>query len=164
MTGMIQKSWVRQVMIPAALPLVLVLFWLGRPSMARQQPSQAAGRTVTGTVVDDSGKPVTKAQVRLLVEQKDSGPGTFKPGQSPTGDASIGAPAATPLQKDPGSVGGGERTFKTANVDSQGKFTFTNVPKGQYKVSAASGKRSVRVELTVKEDADPAPLTLKLPK
>src|SRR5262249_14800716 len=124
----------------------------------------AATHNVTGTVVDDAGKPVAKAQVSLLQEAKVQGPQHIKPGGSPTGDGSFGTPEANKLQKDPGEVGAGEQVVRAATTDATGKFTLLNVSAGDYKLQAVFGKKSVRGAVKVAADADPAPVTLKLPK
>lgn len=120
-------------------------------------------KNVTGTVVNVDNKPVA-VQVRLLTKgQAGAGPARRGPNDSPTGDSVIGTPEADKLQKNPGAIQPGEKLVKETTSDAAGKFTFSGVPQGEYVILAGAGRNAARVNLEVKDSADVAPVTLKLP-
>jgi len=121
-----------------------------------------ANHTVSGTVVDANGSPQANMAVKLLkTGAGKSGPAVRQPGQSPTGDSSIGTPDANQLQA---KIGRNEAVLKETKTDAAGKFTLTDIPPGHYNLFADAGNKSVKQDLEVKADADPAPVTIKLMK
>ncbi|CAN5636388.1 hypothetical protein BH09PLA1_BH09PLA1_17660 [soil metagenome] len=115
-------------------------------------------RTIKGSVMDPNNKPAANVPVRLARFQPDAGPARRKPGDSPTGDTTVGAPAAQPLQKGVGSSG----TVATTTTDSNGQFTFKDVKPGPYIISAGTPKAAGALPITVDKERDPAPVTVKL--
>jgi hypothetical protein len=134
--------------------------WFGQDAMGR-----LAGRKVSGTVVDGDGTPAVNLPVKLLTEgMKTSGPVRRGPNDSPTGDANIGIPDASKLQKVPGELAPGEKVAGDTKTDASGRFVFTDVKKGRYQVMAGTGKIAVREAIFVTEDQDPPALKIQLPK
>ena len=120
-------------------------------------------KNVTGTVVNVDNKPVA-VQVRLLTKgQQGAGPARRGPNDSPTGDSTIGAPEADKLQKNPGAIQPGEKLVKETTSDAAGKFTFQGINQGEYVILAGAGRNAARVNVEVKDSAEPQPVTLKLP-
>jgi hypothetical protein len=141
-------------------------FYLVAPSTAQAGPGAInliMAKNITGTVVNIDNKPVA-VQVRLLTKgQEGAGPARRGPNDSPTGDAVLGAPEAQKLQKSPGSIQPGEKLVKETTSGSDGKFTFNGINAGQYVILAGSGRNAARVNIDIKDNADPQPVTLKLP-
>jgi hypothetical protein len=123
------SKWISSTALILAL-LTLAIF-SGRSVKADDssttQPSTTKG-SITVTVLDSSSNPVVKANVKLYAKQK--------PADS---DADNGAPAK------PKAIGSGK-------TDDDGKYTFTDVAPGDYKVNATQkkihGKGSVQVSVT----------------
>jgi hypothetical protein len=140
--------------------------YLVAPSTAVAGPGTinlVMAKTINGTVTNIDNKPVA-VQVRLLTKgQAGAGPARRGPNDSPTGDAVLGAPEADKLQKNPGAIQPGEKLVKETTSGSDGKFSFTAVPAGEYVILAGAGRNAARVNVEVKDNADPAPVTLKLP-
>ena len=114
-----------------ALALLSLAIFSGRPVRADDssttQPSSGSG-SITITVLDSSNNPVVKASVRLFAKQK--------PADS---DSDNGAPAKP-------------KAVATGKTDEDGKYTFSDVAPGDYKINATQkkthGKGSVQVSVT----------------
>jgi hypothetical protein len=137
------------------------------PSTAQATPGAMnlvmMAKNITGTVVNIDNKPVA-VQVRLLTKgQAGAGPARRGPNDSPTGDGVIGAPEADKLQKNPGAIQPGEKLVKETTSAADGKFTFQGIAAGEYVILAGSGRNAARVNIELKDNADPAPVNLKLP-
>ena len=137
------------------------------PSTAHATPGAmnlvVMAKNISGTVVNVDSKPVA-VQVRLLTKgQAGAGPARRGPNDSPTGDAVIGTPAADKLQKNPGAIQPGEKLVKETTSDASGKFTFSGIAAGEYVILAGAGRNAARVNIEVKDSADPQPVNLKLP-
>jgi hypothetical protein len=137
------------------------------PSTAQATPGAMnlviMAKNISGTVVNIDNKPAA-VQVRLLTKgQAGAGPARRGPNDSPTGDAVLGAPEADKLQKNPGAIQPGEKLVKETTSDAQGKFTFQGIAAGEYVILAGAGRNAARVNIEVKDNADPAPVNLKLP-
>ena len=169
------RSFLRKCVIPAVVAAGMVGF--STIPFARAEDKPAAGAevkkgTISGTVVDKEGKPVSGAMV-----------GVMKPGQGrPGGGAGGGANrpnrggngangAVNQATEDPKPApapepGRGNRQrpeplFK-ATSDADGKFTIKDVPAGEYMVMArVEGKGGARERVTVKEN-ETASVSLKL--
>jgi hypothetical protein len=123
------SKWMNSIAMAMAL-LALAVF-AGKAVKADDssttQPSSANG-SITVTVLDSSNNPVVKANVKLYAKHK--------PAES---DADNGAPAK------PKAIAAGK-------TDEDGKFTFSDVAPGEYKVNAThkktGGKGSVQVSVT----------------
>jgi hypothetical protein len=158
---------VRNVALLAAVAAGVSVGYLASSSSA-QVGSDAVNlmmaKNITGTVVNIDNKPVA-VQVKLLTKGSGAAGGPQKrgPNDSPTGDSVVGAPEAEKLQKNPGAIQPGEKLVKEMTSSADGKFTFQAVPQGSYVVLAGSGRNAARVNVEVKDNADPAPLALKLP-
>lgn len=156
------------------LALTLAIATLGRTIRAGDPVQlQAGAKTITGTVTDVNSAPAAGAEVALYsLKPKAVGPVPRKDGDSPTGDppagdhptgdppagsSTIGAPNAIPLQKP------GDTLVTKTKTDAAGKFTFNAVAPGPYLVVAGTGRNVAKVNVDVKPDATPAPLSLKLP-
>lgn len=139
--------------------LALTIASIGRTVSAGDPvPLQAAGKSITGTVVDVNNAPAANAQVLLYSQKpKTGGPTKIPPGGNPTGDSVISAPDATPLQKPADTL-----VTKTT-TDAAGKFSFNAVAPGPYLVVAGTGRNVAKVSVEVTDKANPAPLSLKLP-
>jgi hypothetical protein len=122
--------------------------------------AQASGsRTISGTVLTVDGAPASAAPVQLFSSRPKStgGPVQRPPGASPTGDAVVGAPDPIKLQA------ANEKPIKETTTDSNGKFTLSGIAPGTYNLVAGKGRNQTRMSIQGKPDADPEPVTLKLP-
>ncbi|CAN5644274.1 hypothetical protein BH09PLA1_BH09PLA1_17790 [soil metagenome] len=157
---------VRTVALAAAVAAGVSVFYFASTTSAQSGTGSVnlmAAKTVTGTVLNIEGKPAA-VQVRLLTKgTQGAGPARRGPNDSPTGDSVLGAPEAQKLQKNPGAIQPGEKLVKETTSDAAGKFTFTAVPQGEYVILAGSGRNAARVNIEVKDSAEVAPVTLKLP-
>ena len=156
---------VRYVTLAGALAAGVAVMYYAQPAASASDAIKlsAANKTITGTVVYAAGKPVGNCPVKLISQMKaGAGPTRRGPNDSPTGDSGIGIPAADKLQKTPGSLGPGESVLKQGTTDSSGKFTFTDVPVGQYQIMAGTGKQATREVINVKDRGDLPPVTVKL--
>src|SRR5205823_9109438 len=113
-------------------PMLAVVIAMAFAAMVRAEDAKAADTgTVSGTVLDKDGKPVSDAKVRVVAAKKrESGGATT----APSGDAKSKTDAAA-----------------EGTSDAQGKFTLQNVPVGDYTVHAAvKGQGSGREKVSVK--------------
>ena len=173
------RSILRKFVIPAVVAAGMVGF--STIPFARAEDKPAAGAeakkgTISGTVLDKDGKPVSGAMV-----------GVIKPGQGRPGGGAAGGGGANRPNRGGGANGGNngaanqatedpkpaqpepgrgnrqrpEPLFK-ATTDADGKFTIKDVPAGEYAVMArVEGKGMARERVTVKGD-DTATVSLKL--
>jgi len=122
------------------------------------QLQAAATKSITGTVVNVDNAPAVNTEVSLYsLRAKPVGPVPRPPGDPGTGDSVVGAPDATPLQKQR------EILVQKTQTDASGKFTFNGVAPGPYNVVAGTGRNVASVKVDVTDKAAPAPLALKLP-
>jgi hypothetical protein len=125
--------------IGAGLALGLFAILLQVPAQADPQPAPDPTTRPTGsitvTVLDSSGKPVTGAEVRLV---------TLRAIRRATTNPSDGRPKLRSLP-----------TLARGTTDSNGTFTFDNIPTGRYAVLATmrhTGHGHSRVELVPAAD------------
>ena len=113
-----------------AIAIVAALsIFLTRESKAQNTPNGlfAGTGTVTVTVTDPDGKPISGIKVSLT--QPNTTPGAIGPkGGGP--DATF-RPEPTPLMPSKG-----DKVIKTGTTDGSGKVTFAGVPEGHYSVVA----------------------------
>jgi hypothetical protein len=164
------RSILRTLVIPAVVAAGMVGFATIPFARAADDKPAAADEakkgTISGTVVDKEGKPVSGAMVGVIK------PGQGRPGGRGGANVGNGANgAAKQAVEDPKPApapepGRGNRQrpeplFK-ATTDADGKFTIKDVPAGEYAVMArVEGKGMARERVTVKGD-DTATVSLKL--
>lgn len=157
---------IRTAALAAAVIAGAAVLYVASTSTAQAGPGAVnlvMAKNVTGTVVNIDNKPVA-VKVRLLTKgQAGAGPARRGPNDSPTGDSVIGAPEADKLQKNPGTIQPGEKLVKETTSDATGKFTFSAIPQGEYVILAGENRNAARVNVEVKDSAEPQPVTLKLP-
>jgi len=104
---------------------------------AATQPSAANG-SIAVTVLDSDGKPVVKARVQLFAKKKVT-----------EGD-DAGAAKPKPMAR--------------GSTDEDGKFTFSSVASGEYRVAASYRKTGSRgsASVSVTDDASNATVTINL--
>ena len=158
---------IRTVALAAAVAAGASVLYVASAGSAQAGPGSVnlfmMAKTVSGTVVNVDNKPVA-VQVRLLTKgQSGAGPARRGPNDSPTGDSVIGTPDAEKLQKNPGAIQPGEKLVKETTSDAAGKFSFPGIAQGEYVILAGAGRNAARVSVEVKDNAEPQPVTLKLP-
>ena len=153
-------------MVPATTSLGLLIGITALPASAAEKPhgvkpsatkTEAKG-TVNGKLVDKDGNAVAGAQVTLGKPMA----GARQP-QKAQGQATEQKPAAT-TDKKPAVSGEPKRDpIATTTTDREGKFTFKDVPAGDYTVRThlrGQGMAVARVTVAAGKSADVA-LTLK---
>ena len=160
-------TFLRKCVIPAVVAAGMVGFVTMPFARAADKPAaadEAKKGTISGTVVDKEGKPVSGAMVGVMK------PGQGRPGgRGGNGGNNNGAvnqatedpkPAPAP-EPGRGNRQRPEPLFK-ATTDADGKFSIKDVPAGEYVVAArVDGKGMARERVTVKGD-DTASVSLKL--
>jgi len=160
-------SFLRKCIIPAVVAAGMVGFTTIPFARAEDKPAtgaEAKKGTITGTVVDKEGKPVSGAMVGVLKPQgRQGGGGANRPNRGGNGavnQAEDPKPAPAP-EPGRGNRQRPEPLFK-ATTDADGKFTIKDVPAGDYAVMArVEGKGMARERVTVKGD-DSVTVSLKL--
>ena len=160
-------SFLRKCVIPAVVAAGMVGFATMPFARADDKPvaaDEAKKGTITGTVLDKEGKPVSGAMV-----------GVMKPGQGRPGgrggnnggnNGAVNQATEDPKPAPAPEPGRGNRQrpeplFK-ATTDADGKFSIKDVPAGEYMVVArVEGKGMARERVTVKGD-EAATVSLKL--
>lgn len=106
--------------------------------MPTTAPSTAPSGSISVTVLDSNSDPVVKANVKLYVKHQKS----------------ESADAATPPAK--------PKAIATGKTDDDGKFTFSDVAPGEYKVNATHKKTGGKgsVEVTVSSDTPNPSVTI----
>jgi hypothetical protein len=143
------KKWIAPV---ASLALVMSL------SLAQSKADDAAAATsgkatVTVTVVDDAGKPVSGATVAILPAPAKKGKAAAA-AAAPTSQPAEGGKAARPQPLESGVTG------------ADGTFALTKIANGEFMVTARlKGTGNGRMKVTVADDKDATvSVTLKAPK
>ena len=161
-------SFLRKCVIPAVVAAGMVGFATMPFARADDKPAAAdevKKGTISGTVVDKEGKPVSGAMVGVMKPQqgRPNRGGGANGGNNGAVNQATEDPKPAPAQPEPGR-GNRQRPeplFK-ATTDADGKFSIKDVPAGEYVVAArVEGKGMARERVTVKGD-DTASVSLKL--
>ncbi|HEV8291384.1 MAG TPA: carboxypeptidase-like regulatory domain-containing protein [Tepidisphaeraceae bacterium] len=165
-------SFLRKCIIPAVVAAGMLGF--STIPFARAEDKPAAGDqvkkgSISGTVLDKDGKPVSGAMIGVIKPQGRQGGGNgARPNRGGNNGANNGAvkqatedPKPAPPEPGRGNRQRPEPLFK-ATTDADGKFTIKDVPAGEYAVMArVEGKGMARERVTVKAD-ETATVSLKL--
>ena len=161
-------SFLRKCVIPAVVAAGMVGFATMPFARADDKPvaaDEAKKGTISGTVVDKEGKPVSGAMVGVMKPGQGQGRPGGRGGAGGNNNGAVNqaedpkpAPAPEPGR---GNRQRPEPLFK-ATTDADGKFSIKDVPAGEYVVAArVEGKGMARERVTVKGD-DTATVSLKL--
>ena len=158
-------SFLRKCIIPAVVAAGVVGFTTIPFARAEDKPAagaEAKKGTITGTVVDKEGKPVSGAMVGVIKPQGRQGGGAGGAGGNGAAKQATEDPKPAPApEPGRGNRQRPEPLFK-ATTDADGKFTIKDVPAGDYAVIArVEGKGMARERVSVKGD-DSVTVSLKL--
>ncbi len=159
--------WTKWIAPVAAMALMVGLQTAQtRADDAATPPALTGKATITVTVVDSDGKPVSGATVSLLPararRQKGGGGGA---GGAPGGGGG-GGNATTQPDGAPPAPRGRPTPLETGTTGADGTFALTNVPNGTFQVTARlKGTGAGQAKVTVADDKDqPLSVTLKARK